>query len=685
LGTRPRLRAALVAVLLASLGLGAHVSAGPAAATPPTPTAVYIYNPPSTWVVNQQMTVQTWVSATVDGGTIELRIDGTSYDTKPVAQAGWTEFVWTPDTKKAYTLQVFYSGTSSFAASESAVASITVIAPYPNSPTVTGTPNPVQRNQDIDLTATVTPIPGTGNIEWRNSDNEVIGTTPVGVDGKSTLATSFDTAGVVGIWAKWMGNDNYSPRAMDSPYHLTVLGDSIVLDVSVPGAPLPPGDVVASVTLTPNPGTGVLQWRPCEYCADAGEVAVDPSGTTSIDLGTLSVNSYALWVRYPPTGDWAEANGHTFFSVWNATSTTIATDRSTAYVGELPVKLTGTVAGLTYPAGGTITFLDDVGGSVVQLGPVAIDPYGFTATFSSNSLRVGTHSITARYDGSDGWLASTSSPVVVVVAADSSVHATFAPSLSKFYPHNDGFKDKVKLGGVLSERASVTIRVYNSGGTLKRSWSLGTRNAGSYSATWNGKTSGGTALPAGTYTAKATIKDTHGHSRTLSGKTTISWRQVTWKSVSVLRYANSGSYYVGDFGGWLYLSPDYPKGIILDSGEMLRDCEDCGFAAGELVFTVRSTDVLALRKLYIEMRGHDFSDREHPGSHGLIDPRTGHLALINGNYPVDDPNVHWGIPFTSGYIDSSHHVHAWIWMDQAWGDAYDLAWLRLTYQYAVWK
>src|SRR5689334_13921551 len=123
------LRVAIIGVSVASLVGGSHLVAGRVLATVPTPTAVYIYNPPPTWVVNQPMTVQTWVSTTVDGGTIQLKIDGTSYDTKPVAQAGWTEFSWTPDTKKAYSLQVFYSGTASFAASQSDVASVTVIPP----------------------------------------------------------------------------------------------------------------------------------------------------------------------------------------------------------------------------------------------------------------------------------------------------------------------------------------------------------------------------------------------------------------------------------------------------------------------------------------------------------------------------------------------------------------------------
>jgi hypothetical protein len=679
------LRVALICVFVASLLAGSHLAADQTAAADPTPTDAWFDSIPELWIVNQQAFVRVKVSPAPDGGSVDLKIDGTTYETKASGPFGVTDFFWTPDTSKTYTLQAFYSGTASFAASQTAPTPVQVGPPPPSNVAFDVSATTLVRNEEVDFTATVTPNPGPGNIEWRLWDGEVLATTAVDVNGTATWSTSFDTPGEVWVRAKWDGNDAYGPRYSDRQV-LTVLADTLGLSVSVPGTPLPPGEVAASVTLAPNPGSGVLEWKTCQDCLE-NEVAVDPDGTTSIDLGTYSTVSdyYQLFVRYPAQGDWAEATGQTQFAIWNATATTLATDRTTAYVGELPVKLIAAVGLDVTPAQGDITFLDDVGGGVVELGPVSIDPYTFQATFSSNSLRIGTHTIRARYSGQYQYLGSTSAPVTVVVGADSAVHATFSSSLAKFYPAKDGYKDTVKLGGTLSERASVTIKVFNSAGTLRRTWSLGWRNPGAYSATWNGRTASGSSLPAGTYTVKAYFKDSLGHTRTLVAKTAISWRQVVWKSVAVLKYAQAGSYYVGEFGGAIYYSPDYPKGRILDSGEMIRDCVDCGFAAGHLVFTVVSTDALAYRKLYIEIKGHGFSDREHPGSHGLIDPRTGHLALINANYEFDDPDVHWGIPFTSAYISSTHHIDAWIWMTQAWGDAYDLNWMRLTYQYAVWK
>jgi Bacterial Ig-like domain (group 3)/FlgD Ig-like domain len=687
---RRGLRAFLVAMLVASSAAGSHVAAGSIAAADPTATTARWDMFPEWVVVDQNPFLRVIVDPVPDGGTVTLKIDGTTYDTQTMSLVGVNDFFWIPDTKGTYTLQAFFSGTANYAASQTPAMELPVTALPPDNVAFDASPNTVARNQDVVLTATVTPNPGAGSIEWRNNwyPYELLHTTPVDSNGGATWTTSFDTPGDHSVRAKWTGNDSYGPRYSGSDV-VTVLPDDLALSVSVSGSPLPPGTITANVVMNPNPGSGELKWRTCDLGCAETTVAVDADGTTSINLGSHTVGDYSIWVRYPAQGPWEEASGSTQFSVWNTTSTTLATDRTTAYVGELPVKLTATAVlpalGQFDYAQGDITFLDDVGGVVLALGPVTVNQSTRQATFSSSTLRIGTHSIRAKYSGMDRQLGSTSAPVTVVVGADAAVHATFAPALAKFYPVKDGFKDIVKLGGVLSEKATVTIKAYNSAGTLKRTWSLGSKNPGAYSVAWNGKSSSGASLPAGTYTVKALFKDAKGHTRTISAKTAISLRQVAWKSVTVLRYAQSGTYYVSEFGGAIYYSPDYAKGRILDSGEMIRDCEDCGFAAGNFVFTVVSTNALAYRNLYLEFKGHDFTDREHPGSHALTDPRTGHLALINGNYPYDDPDVHWGIPFTSAFIDANHHVDAWIYMEQRWGDAYDLNWLRLTYQYAVWK
>jgi hypothetical protein len=181
----------------------------------------------------------------------------------------------------------------------------------------------------------------------------------------------------------------------------------------------------------------------------------------------------------------------------------------------------------------------------------------------------------------------------------------------------------------------------------------------------NGLTEAGLALPAGKYRVKASFKDARGNLRSITGYTSISWRRATWKSVSVIRYADARTYYVSEFGGTIYYSLDYPHGRILDLGAMIRDCMSCGWAGGRFVFAVKA-DVLEYRSMFMQIRGHGFIDREHPGSASLVNPATGLFALTNANCEYDQPGVICGIPFTSRYVSSTDRVVAWVWMTQAW-------------------
>jgi hypothetical protein len=164
---------------------------------------------------------------------------------------------------------------------------------------------------------------------------------------------------------------------------------------------------------------------------------------------------------------------------------------------------------------------------------------------------------------------------------------------------------------------------------------------------------------------------------------TVSWRKAVWKSVSVTRYGDQGTYFGDAAGiGKLYYSPDYPHGIILDSGAMIRDCTDCGWVGGRFTFLLKTAP--GYRSIYVQVRGHGFIDREHPGSEWIENPVS--KALAYGYPPCDDaPGVTCGIQTSAAYVSSTHHLVAWLTMTQAWGDAYDLWYFKLTYKYAVLK
>jgi hypothetical protein len=101
------------------------------------------------------------------------------------------------------------------------------------------------------------------------------------------------------------------------------------------------------------------------------------------------------------------------------------------------------------------------------------------------------------------------------------------------------------------------------------------------------------------------------------------------------------------------------------------------------VFGLAST-ALDYRSMYLEIRGHGFSDRDHTGEMSVVNPKTLALELTMGAPLFDESGVTWGTVVSKAYVSSTHRMTAWVTMTQAWGDAYDLRYLKLTYKYAVW-
>jgi flagellar hook assembly protein FlgD len=72
-----------------------------------------------------------------------------------------------------------------------------------------------------------------------------------------------------------------------------------------------------------------------------------------------------------------------------------------------------------------------------------------------------------------------------------------------------------KINYTLSESCYVTIKIYNAAGTLVRTLVNNVlQSSGARSVTWNGKSSSGTTVAAGTYTVKISVADKAGNKAT---------------------------------------------------------------------------------------------------------------------------------------------------------------------------
>lgn len=203
------------------------------------------------------------------------------------------------------------------------------------------------------------------------------------------------------------------------PINLTVQRTSATLS-SVSGTATYGGTADLTATLTSASGPG-LAGQVVSFTLDgafAGIAVTDSSGVatlttpfaTSDSVGTASG---AVFASFP--GDLNDrasiATGDLVVS--QASTTTTLTSSSSTSVHGQSVTFTAVVAAVP-PGGGTPAGTVDFMDGTTQVGTGALDSTG-TATFSTSSLSVGTHSITAVYPGDTNYITSTSSALSHVV------------------------------------------------------------------------------------------------------------------------------------------------------------------------------------------------------------------------------------------------------------------------------
>lgn len=161
-------------------------------------------------------------------------------------------------------------------------------------------------------------------------------------------------------------------------------------------------------------------------------VALDGTGTATLAVSTLVVGAHALVATYTPGGAFLPSSSDAFTQTVNkaSTLTVLATATSPTAIGAT-ATFTATVSAVA-PGGGVPTGMVTFREGATTLGAASLDTTG-TATFSTSSLTVGSHSITADYGADSNFTSSTSAAIQHVVGQDASnVAVTVAPNPSTF-------------------------------------------------------------------------------------------------------------------------------------------------------------------------------------------------------------------------------------------------------------
>lgn len=151
-------------------------------------------------------------------------------------------------------------------------------------------------------------------------------------------------------------------------------------------------------------------------------VALDGTGTATFATSTMPAGTHAIYATYLGDSTFLSAASPTVTQKVNAGSGTTLTSTTTALTSsanpstsDQSVTFTATVTSGSGTPTGSVTFAD---ASTGNIGTGTLNGSG-VATFSTTTLAVGSHSITAAYSGDANFAASTSSVLTQTVSSSS--------------------------------------------------------------------------------------------------------------------------------------------------------------------------------------------------------------------------------------------------------------------------
>jgi len=322
-----------------------------------------------------------------------------------------------------HSITAAYDGDANYAPSTSAAIS-EIITTAPSTVAVVDSPAGTSAFGDsVTFTATVSALTGgipTGQVTFMDGAT-TLGTGTVGGGGVATFSTTTLAVGTHSIVAAYGGDTNHDPSQATVAHMVTERATTTVL------APAPNPSVFGQgVTLTatvsaggPIP-SGTVTFR--EGGTSLGSAGLDATGHASITVSTFSVGMHTLAADYGDTTNFTGSTSAAVTQMVNqANTTTVVTASVPGAVLGASVTFTATVSAAAPGAGtptGMVTFFD----GATMLGARTLS--GGVATFTTTSLAVGTHNVTATYGGDGNFTVSTSTtPATVVVGALASTTA----------------------------------------------------------------------------------------------------------------------------------------------------------------------------------------------------------------------------------------------------------------------
>ncbi|MCW2924947.1 MAG: hypothetical protein JWM98_2351 [Thermoleophilia bacterium] len=254
----------------------------------------------------------------------------------------------------------------------------------------------------VTFTANVSPTAAPGSVTFRDGATALATTTITA--GVATLQTSSLAAGAHSITAAYVDSPDYSASTSNTvAYTVTKVVTTTILQASGTGVPGSATSLMA--TVSPTSAAGTVTFR--DGATDIGTSPV-AGGIATLSTSTLSEGTHALTAVYNGSGTTTTSTSPVAsFVVAKVASTTSLQVTGSSLPGSA-VKLAANVKA-NLPTG-TVTFR----ASGVDIGSAPL--IDGTATLTTSTLAIGSHTLTAVYGGDSRTTASTSAAFSFTVA-----------------------------------------------------------------------------------------------------------------------------------------------------------------------------------------------------------------------------------------------------------------------------
>jgi hypothetical protein len=279
--------------------------------------------------------------------------------------------------------------------------------------------NPVIHGTPVTLTAVVT---ATGTTVPTGTVTFYDGTTPIGTgtltasgttSGIATFQTSSLAAGTHSITASYGGDANdftSTSAALSEAVNIATSTTAVAASAnpSIAGKPL-----TLTATVSTNGGTAAGTVNFYNGATLLGSGTLNGAGVATFTSSTLPVGSYSITANYAGDGNDTGSTSATLpLSVIQAITGVRLVASSPSVQVTAAVTFTATVTGNGAVPTGNVTFMDGAN----TLGSVAVNGGG-VAAYTTSTLAVGAHTITAVYSGDANDAGSTSSGLTETVTA----------------------------------------------------------------------------------------------------------------------------------------------------------------------------------------------------------------------------------------------------------------------------